>query len=58
MKYMFWLTDLVEFFEFDAAKMDVKIRHHLWGENQDGDWTEKGTVYELRKCNESDFGNT
>ena len=54
-KYVFYLTDLFQSFDFDPAKLDMYIGHWLHEFDQDGNRTKKGTKYEIKKCNYSDF---
>ena len=58
MKYMFWLTDLYQYFDFDPSKMHVHIWHALYEHDQEGKETRKDAFFHLRKCNSSDFSNT
>ena len=58
LKYVFYLTDLVQYFDFDSSKMDIYIEHTLAKYDDEGNHTMPTTRYDLRKCNSLDFDNT
>lgn len=57
-KYVFWLRDAAQPFDFDPTKLDVYIDHHLFEYDQEGNRTKTETRYDIRNCSESDFNNT
>jgi hypothetical protein len=54
-KYVFFITDLKKYYDFEEDKIDIYIGHFLYEYDQDGNRTTKETKYNISRCDLSDF---
>jgi hypothetical protein len=57
-KYVFFLTDIQKYYDFEHDKIDIFISHFSNEYDQNGNYTLKKTKYNISRCDLSDFDNT